>query len=129
MGGLTERQSSTGMRGALLIAGACAVWLALLSACSTDASDVAGANIVGYNHTPEYIHQFYVNGARGPNVHPYGGGGGFVCCITYPRQWTPELKATVRWTTSDADPKGSPEETWHETDCANRAIRRHRQHT
>lgn len=98
---------------ARMVAAACA--LMLMAACSRGLPDVAGAKIVGYNHTTDYIHQFYVNGAYGGNIHPYGGGGSFVCCITYPRQWTPELKAKVRWTTSDADPKGSPEETWHET--------------
>ena len=76
--------------------------------------DTAVAQLSGYNHTPEYIHQYYVDGQYGGNVQPYGGGGSFVCCIAYPRIWRPDLLATVKWTTSDANPKGSPEETWHE---------------
>jgi len=76
------------------------------------------ANISPYNHTADYIHQIYVDGAGGGNSYPYGGGGSFVCCISYPTQWRPGLSATVKWTTSSGDPDDkSPEAAvlhWHE---------------
>ncbi len=48
------------------------------------------------------------------NSYPYGGGGSFVCCITYPRQWHPGLTAKVRWTTSSGIPGIRSEPVWHE---------------
>lgn len=74
-------------------------------------------DLSGYNHTADYIHQFYVDGKWGGNVYPYRGGGSFVCCYRYPEKWREGLKATVRWTTSSADPKATGDaatEKWHE---------------
>ncbi|WP_155975914.1 DUF3304 domain-containing protein, partial [Xanthomonas maliensis] len=45
---------------------------------------------------------------------PYGGGGSFVCCVSYPRQWRPGLTATVKWTTSSGIPGIRSEPVWHE---------------
>ncbi|MBL9222975.1 hypothetical protein PD5205_02341 [Xanthomonas fragariae] len=50
----------------------------------------------------------------GGNSYPYGGGGSFVCCVTYPRQWRPGLTAKVRWTTSSGIPGIHSEPVWHE---------------
>lgn len=75
------------------------------------------ANISGYNHTPDYIHQFYVDEAWGGNVFAYVGGGSFVCCIVYPATWRPGLQATVKWTTSSSDPNATGDDAvgkWHE---------------
>jgi Protein of unknown function (DUF3304) len=91
-----------------------------LSACSGGSplpTDKASANISGYNHTEDYIHEFYVDGAWGGNVFAYGGGGSFVCCIAYPRQWREGLTAKVRWTTSSSDPEATGDAIkgkWHE---------------
>jgi len=94
-----------------------------LPACSkqpTDGGlkpDQMTAQLSAYNHTPDYIHQYYVDGQGGGNSRAYGGGGSFVCCIVYPKEWRPDLKATVRWTTSSSDPKATGDaatETWHE---------------
>ena len=91
-----------------------------LSACSKDGGipdDKTTAQLSGYNHTGNYIHQFYVDGAWGGNVFAYSGGGGFVCCIGYPLTWREGLTAKVRWTTSSSDPNatGSASEgQWHE---------------
>ncbi|MCS3361889.1 DUF3304 domain-containing protein [Xanthomonas translucens] len=90
-----------------------------LGACSKPAGEqadggMATANISPYNHTGDYIHQLYIDGQWGGNARAYGGGGTFVCCISYPRTWKTGLSAKVRWTTSSSDPQGSPEETWHE---------------
>ncbi|HBK45386.1 MAG TPA: hypothetical protein DDZ67_02905 [Xanthomonadaceae bacterium] len=92
------------------------VLISLLTACKAEpASTAASAKISAYNHTEDYIHQFYINGQWGGNSRPYGGGGKFTCCINYPRQWQPGLTATVRWTTSSGIPGGNdPTETWHE---------------
>lgn len=75
-----------------------------LSACSQELPPFATANISPYNHTPDHIDRISVDGQGAGNSRAYGGGGSFVCCITYPRQWHPGLKARVRWRTSDPDP-------------------------
>ena len=95
--------------------------VAMVLACSDSngklPDNMATANISGYNHTAEYIHQFYVDDAWGGNVFAYAGGGKFVCCLIYPRQWKPGLQAKVRWTTSSSDPAATGEDIvgkWHE---------------
>lgn len=103
-------------RGSITIRGLAGIALSLLalSACSREPADYPTANISPYNHTEDYIHQLYVNEAYGGNSRAFGGGGSFVCCIVYPREWHEGLTAKVRWTTSSSVPGGSPEETWHE---------------
>jgi hypothetical protein len=62
------------------------------------------------NYTPWYIHTFEISGppgtrigGGGPNVMPMGddgqpsGGGAETCCTSYPVDWQPDLKLTVRW--------------------------------
>lgn len=91
-----------------------------LSACSTDGDrppDKATAQLSGYNHTEGHINAFYVDGAWGGNVYAYSGGGSFVCCIVYPRQWREGLTAKVRWSTTSSDPNATgpaAENSWHE---------------
>lgn len=98
----------------------CGMAIALL-ACSDSngkpADNMATASISGYNHTGEYIHQFYIDDAWGGNVFAYTGGGSFVCCLIYPLRWRPGLQAKVRWTTSSSDPDATGEDIvgkWHE---------------
>lgn len=95
-----------------------ALMVSAFTACSKEPlPDKLTAQISGYNHTDQYIHQFYVDGAWGGNVMAYTGGGSFVCCIVYPRQWRDGLTANVRWTTSSPDPNATGPETqerWHE---------------
>ena len=103
---------------------ALAAWLLVpLVACSKEPSsgglraDQDVAQLSGYNHTADYIHQYYVDGQGGGNVYAYEGGGSFVCCIVYPKAWREGLAAKVRWTTSSSDPNASAaesEERWHE---------------
>lgn len=101
-------------------------WSAVLSislaACSKPAaSDKLTANLSAYNHTPDYIHQYYVDDEWGGNSRAYGGGGSFVCCIVYPKTWRPDLTAQVRWTTSSSDPNATGDAAigkWHETTVA-----------
>jgi hypothetical protein len=62
------------------------------------------------NYTSWYIHKFAISGppgtgigGGGPNVMPVGddgrpsGGGKETCCTSYPHEWQPDLKLTVRW--------------------------------
>ncbi len=92
----------------------------VLTACTTKPAptdDEVAASITSYNHTPDYIHQFYVDGTWAGNSFAYGGGGKFVCCIAYPRAWHPGLTATVKWTTSSSDPNATGDAVkphWHE---------------
>ena len=58
---------------------------------------------MGFNHTSASINYFTVNGAAGPNIGPYQGGGGQSCCGLLPRQWYPGLKVVVEWE-KDPDP-------------------------
>ena len=59
---------------------------------------VGGAvSIRGYNFTAEGVQDFYVDGAWGAEVPPYGGGGGTTCCVMLPR-WHEGLSVTVDWT-------------------------------
>lgn len=95
---------------------------ALVAACSKPQAgkneDFEIAQITSYNHTHDYIHEFYVNGAWGGNSFAYKGGGKFVCCIKYPHRWHAGLTAKVRWHTSSSDPKATGadvEGRWHET--------------
>lgn len=87
-----------------------------LSACSQegDLPPTATASLSAYNHTSDHIGQYYVDGQWGGNSYAYGGGGSFVCCITYPRQWHTGLSAKVRWTTSSSNPADPRILTWHE---------------
>ncbi len=60
--------------------------------------EMVAVSITGYNHIEtESILVFSVNGASGPNLAPYSGGGGFSCCVNLPLHWKPGLKATVHW--------------------------------
>jgi len=95
---------------------ALALLLTTLLGCNGEEADKgpAIAKISGYNHTENYIHRFFINESWGGNVFAYGGGGKFVCCINYPREWRPDLTATVRWSTSSSDPDGPDDVKWHE---------------
>ena len=102
-----------------------AVLFVSLQACSKEPSsdglkaEQMTAQLSAYNHTPDYIHQYYVNDQGGGNSFAYGGGGKFSCCIIYPKTWRPGLLAKVRWTTSSSDPNATGDAAigkWHELD-------------
>ena len=96
------------------------LWLMLclpLAGCAQDESggnNMATARISPYNHTSDHIGQIYVDGVYASNSYAYGGGGSFVCCIGYPRQWREGLSASVRWSTSSSNPEDPRVLTWHE---------------
>jgi len=108
------------IREVLGVTAVAAVLLCTLTACATKPDPMDGkatASITSYNHTPDYIHQFYVDGTWGGNSFAYGGGGSFVCCLVYPKTWRPGLTAKVKWTTSSSDPNAegdAAKEHWHE---------------
>ena len=110
---MTDFQYGIGRQLQLL---ALALLFTTLLGCNGEEADKgpAAAKISAYNHTEDYIHQFYINGTWGGNSRAYGGGGKFVCCIGYPREWRPDLTATVRWSTSASRNKPFAGVTWHE---------------
>ncbi|WP_261525131.1 DUF3304 domain-containing protein [Burkholderia multivorans] len=98
------------------------VLLVLLAGCtslSTDESsevqprkrvELSSGGTRTLNYTPWYIHTFSISGPKGsgiggggPNVMPMrdggrpSGGGAETCCTSYPREWQPDLRLTVRW--------------------------------
>ncbi|HTH75074.1 MAG TPA: DUF3304 domain-containing protein [Trinickia sp.] len=95
---------------------------AVLSGCGSLRADVPETIVIpkrvelgsdgssALNYTPWYIHMFSISGPRGsgiggggPNVMPAkedgrpSGGGAESCCTSYPQEWQPDLKLTVRW--------------------------------
>lgn len=97
----------------------------VLSACNTAPKPTASARIpiqiTAYNHTQDYIHQYYIDEKSGGNVRAYGIDG-ILCCTTIPEKWHEGLTATVKWTTSSGIPgdrrPGAEKETWHEKKVA-----------
>ncbi|MBU9135874.1 DUF3304 domain-containing protein [Burkholderia multivorans] len=80
------------------------------------------------NYTPWYIHTFSISGPKGsgiggggPNVMPMrdggrpSGGGAETCCTSYPREWQPDLRLTVRWK-ADKKMDGKTVGYWYKAD-------------
>ncbi|RIX78339.1 DUF3304 domain-containing protein [Acidovorax cavernicola] len=90
-----------------------------LVACSSKerTTESYSANLSPYNHTGDHIEP-YVDGIFAGHSSAYGGGGSFVCCISYPAKWRPGLSAKVRWATSSGIPGDRRPEAyvqqWHE---------------
>lgn len=56
--------------------------------------------IQGYNYTHDHINNFTVDGQGGGNLYvsgPTSGGGGSVCCASYPRGTPMPIKLKIRW--------------------------------
>ncbi len=70
-----------------------------LAACEPTAAKPITVGITGYTFTSEGVQEYYVNGVRGSNLPPYGGGGSTSCCVSLPAKWTPELTVRVDWIT------------------------------
>lgn len=101
------------------------VLVALLqTGCVSKESEMLGAPVEGYNHTSAAINRFTVNGAGGPNIGPYSGGGSQVCCGSVPRYWRPGLRALVEW---EKDPNSGASVGWppHGTDGWREAYKKH----
>lgn len=98
--------------------------LLLISGCMARESEMLGAPVEGYNHTSAAINRFTVNGAGGPNLGPYSGGGGQVCCGSVPRYWRPGLRAIVEW---EKDPAPRDYVNWAPlgTDAYREAYKKH----
>ena len=85
-----------------------ALWLTLISGlslqgCAQPKPERLGAPIEGYSHTSAAINRFSVNGNGGPNLAPYGYGGGQMCCAPMPVKWHSGLTVVVEWE-KDTDP-------------------------
>lgn len=72
-----------------------------LSACEPAAAKPITVGITGYNFTAEGVQEYYINGMRGSNLPPYGGGGSTSCCVSLPAKWTPGLTVKVSWMIGD----------------------------
>jgi len=72
-----------------------------LAACGPTTAKPVAVGITGYNFTAEGVQEYYVNGMRGSNLPPYGGGGSTSCCVSLPAKWSPELTVKVSWTMGD----------------------------
>jgi len=73
--------------------------LSTIFAIGCAATEKASAmDLVGYNHTDQYIAMYVVNGYPGDDILPHGGGGSFICCISVPREWKPGMTVIVKWT-------------------------------
>ena len=88
-----------------------ALWLTLISGlslqgCAQPKPERLGAPIEGYSHTSAAINRFSVNGNGGPNLAPYGYGGGQMCCAPMPMKWHSGLTVVVEWE-KDTDPYAS----------------------
>ncbi|MET3914575.1 hypothetical protein ABID97_001357 [Variovorax sp. OAS795] len=70
-----------------------------LAACSPTTAKPVTVGITGYTFTSEGIQEYYVNGMRGSNLPPYGGGGSTSCCVSLPAKWSPDLTVKVEWIT------------------------------
>ncbi|HEF4762081.1 TPA: DUF3304 domain-containing protein [Pseudomonas putida] len=76
-------------------------FLGLLAGCSPGTPKYLAGDLNGVNHTSAAINYFMVNGYGGPNISPYGYGGGY-CCVSLPSRWSPGLKLKVEWETDPA---------------------------
>lgn len=101
---LYRNQWGEGMNVSFRTLGSCISGCLFLGAagCSVGQSDYLAGNLNGVNHTSAGINHFSVNGYGGPNISPFGYGGG-ACCVMLPRIWRPGLKMIVEWEL-DPDP-------------------------
>lgn len=121
---------------------AAAVITAVLSGCSSLHADVPETIVLPkrvelgsggtktLNYTPWYIHTFSISGPKGsgiggggPNVMPAkedgrpSGGGAESCCTSYPIEWQPDLRLTVRWLV-DKKQDGKTPGDWYKAENA-----------
>jgi hypothetical protein len=85
----------------LLQAAVACILLAAASGCEPKAPkppEPMTSGITGYNYTREGVQEYYVNGNRGSNLPPYGGGGALSCCVALPAEWISGLTVDVDWT-------------------------------
>ncbi|MGJ7572720.1 DUF3304 domain-containing protein [Variovorax sp. RB2P76] len=69
------------------------------SGCERKPPGLMVVGITGYNFTSEGVQEYYVNGKRGSNLPPYGGGGSLSCCVSLPAEWSSGLTVEVSWIT------------------------------
>jgi hypothetical protein len=86
--------------------------ISTISACQDQPveppTDTEAGAIVGVNYTGNGIQWFRVNGGYGASLGTYRGGGGYECCVTYPKIWRPNFKVKVKWERSDGlEPGGA----------------------
>jgi hypothetical protein len=81
------------------------LFFSTISACQNQQAerptDTGTGSIVGVNYTAHGIQWFQIGNARGSSLGSYKGGGGYQCCLNYPKTWSPNFKVTVKWERSD----------------------------
>jgi hypothetical protein len=87
------------------------LFICTVSACKDQPveppADTGTGSIVGVNYTANGIQWFRIDEAYGSSLGSYRGGGGYVCCMKYPKTWSPSFKVTVKWERSDGlEPDG-----------------------
>ena len=75
-----------------------------LQGCAQPKPERLGAPIEGYSHTSAAINRFSVNGNGGPNLAPYGYGGGQMCCAPMPVKWHPGLTVVAQAAAQAVEP-------------------------
>jgi len=104
---LSSRSGLAILAGLVLALGGCASYDDWYEESQPKSKYISGG-MKALNYTPFYIHRIAVSGAGpirggGPNAMPAkadgtpSGGGKESCCMTFPRDWDPELRVTVRW--------------------------------
>jgi hypothetical protein len=76
----------------------------------SQAVELSSGGTKALNYTPWYIHTFEIQGPIGSDVHGGGpnvmpmhedgspsGGAKETCCTSYPLEWQPDLRLTLRW--------------------------------
>jgi hypothetical protein len=88
------------------------LFFSTISAChhqqAEPPTDTRTGSLVGVNYTAHGIQWFQIGSAHGSSLGSYQGGGGYECCLTYPKTWSPTFKVTVKWERSDGlEPGGA----------------------
>ena len=99
-----------------------------LQGCAQPKPERLGAPIEGYSHTSAAINRFSVNGNGGPNLAPYGYGGGQMCCAPMPVKWHSGLTVVVEW---EKDPNPHDSGNWPKprySEAWSKAAREHETH-
>ncbi|MFM0241201.1 DUF3304 domain-containing protein [Paraburkholderia phytofirmans] len=92
--------------------------------------ELLGGGVRALNYTSWYIHTFAITGPKGsgiggggPNVWPMdkgsnepSGGAKETCCMSFPLEWQPDLKLTVRWLVEKKRPDGKVFGYWYKAE-------------
>ncbi|WP_092312557.1 DUF3304 domain-containing protein [Cupriavidus alkaliphilus] len=78
----------------------CCSFLSIFVLGCAERADTFGAEVLGYNHTDQFIAAFTINGAY-MGRSPSHGQSEAICCIKIPSKWNSKLEVEVSWTKDD----------------------------